>query len=287
MEQRSAVPGESKPGRADGMELIRSVQRACDLLTAFTAVEPRLALSDLSARVGLPKPTTYRLASTLVDAGFMTQHADGRYGLGVRLIEVGSLAHADLDLIEVCAPVMDRLAAQSRETVLLGVIDWTTLEITIVHRIDSPHELSVVSPVGRRSALAPGALGKALLMGLPSGELESLVSRVDLSPHTERTIGDARALVAEISRCSERGYATDTGEFIEGVSAVAVPVWLLGRGGSDEVPLVGGALAPTAAVAVVGPSTRVEQRLAELGPALSEAVANLTGRNQAAPRHAR
>lgn len=287
MDQPSAAPRGSKPGRADGTELIRSVQRACDLLTAFTTAAPRLALSDLSARVGLPKPTTYRLASTLVDAGFMTQHADGRYGLGVRLIEVGSLAHANLDLIEVCAPLMDRLAAQSRETVLLGVIDWTTLEITIVHRVDSPHELSVVSPVGRRSALAPGALGKAVLMGLPPGELESVVSRIELSPHTERTIGDARALVAEIRRCAKRGYATEIGEFIDGVSAVAVPIWLVGQGGSDEVPLPGGAVGPTAAVAVLGPSTRVEQRLAELGAALSEAVAVLTGGNQVSPVPAR
>ncbi len=264
------------------MELIRSVQRACGLLAAFTAAEPRLALSDLSARVDLPKPTTYRLASTLVDAGFMTQHADGRYGLGVRLIELGSVARADLDLIEACAPMMERLADRSRETVLLGVVDWATLEITIVHRIDSPHELSVVSPVGRRSALAPGALGKALLMGLRPEELESVASRIDLSPHTERTIGDARALVAEIRRCAERGYATEIGEFIDGVSAVAVPIWLGGREGSDQLPGAGDGAGdgsgPIAAVAVVGPSTRMEQRLAELGPLLGQELTCLTSR---------
>ncbi len=261
------------------MDLIRSVQRACGLLIAFSSAEPRLTLADLSERAGLPKPTAYRLASTLVDAGFMTQHADGRYGLGMRLIEVGSIARADLDLIEVCAPAMERLAEQTGETVLLGVVEWSTLEIMIVHRVDSPHELSVASRVGRRSVLAPGALGKALLMGLAPEQLESVSSRVDLSAHTDRTIGVWSALLAEIDRCRQRGYATDVGEFIVDVSAVAAPVWLTAGAGGDAMPPGGGITAPTAAVAVVGPSTRVDERLVDMGGSVRDVLAYLTRRN--------
>ncbi len=258
--------------------MIRSVERACGLLTAFTAAEPRLTLSELSGRVGLPKPTTHRLASTLVEAGFMTQHPDGRYGLGLRLIEVGSVARADLDLIGLCGPAMEHLAERTGETVLLGVVDWSTLEITIVHRIDSAHELSVVSRVGRRSALAPGAIGKALLMGVEAEQLESVIARVDLSAHTDLTIADRSVLLDEISRCRELGYATDVGEFIAGVSAVATPVWVGGAGGVDGVR-AGGVIGPAAAVAVIGPSTRIDQRMAAVGASVRDALVSLARRN--------
>jgi DNA-binding IclR family transcriptional regulator len=248
------------------VELIRSVQRACGLLDAFTAANPRLTLAELSDRVELPKPTVYRLASTLVENGLMTQHPDGRYGLGVRLMDLGSIARADLDLVDVCLPLMERLAERSGETVLLGLADWPTLEITIVHRIDSSHELSVVSRVGRRSPLALGALGKALLLGLDRADLAVVAPRIDLTPHTERTISDRDELMAEIARSRELGYATDSGEFLAGVSAVAAPVTL-------------GGARPVAAVGVVGPSSRIGQRLELIGGWTRDELAHLTGEN--------
>ncbi|HEX3803661.1 MAG TPA: IclR family transcriptional regulator [Solirubrobacteraceae bacterium] len=248
------------------MELIRSVQRACGLLDAFTADGPRLTLAELADRVELPKPTVYRLAVTLIDTGFMTQHADGRYGLGLQVMNIGSIARADLGLVEVCAPVMERLAERTGETVLLGLADWGTLEITIVHRIDSSHELSVVSRVGRRSALALGALGKALLLGVDPAELAAIVLRIDLTPHTERTISDRAELMAEIARGRELGYATDSGEFLVSVSAVAAPITL-------------GGARPIAAVAVVGPSSRLDQRLGLVGGWVRDELAHLAGDN--------
>jgi DNA-binding IclR family transcriptional regulator len=246
------------------MDLNRSVQRACSVLEAFTAAEPRLTLAELAARVDLPKPTTYRLAGTLVGAGFMTQHRDGRYGLGVRLMDLGSVAREDLDVVEVCGPVMERLAEQTGETIILGLVDWAALEVTIVHRVDSAHDLSVVSRVGRRSVVTPGAIGKALLMGLDSAELGAVSARVDLTAHTDRSIHDRDQLIAEIERCRSLGYATERGEFIADVSAVAAAVLSDGH-------------RPLAAVAVVGPSSRLDSRLGEIGEMVRVEAERLRG----------
>lgn len=242
--------------------MIRSVQRACALLGAFSTTAPRLTLAELSQQLGLPKPTVHRLAATLVDSGFMVQHQDGRYGLGLRLVGAGAVARADLDLVALCAPVMERLAARTGETVLLAVADWPALEVTIAHRIDSRHELSVVSPVGRRSRITLGAIGKALLLGLDMPELEQLVGQLDLSAHTELTITEREAAVAEIDRCRSLRFATDSGEFLPGVSAVAAPVGLTGA-------------RPAGALAVIGPSTRLDQQLEVVGAEVRDEVARL------------
>jgi len=244
------------------VEVIRSVQRACALLGAFTTTAPRLTLAELSERAGLPKATVHRLAATLIDSGFMVQHQDGRYGLGLRLVGAGAVARADLDLVALCAPVMARLAASTGETVLLGVADWPELEVTIVHRIDSRHELSVVSPVGRRSRITLGAIGKALLLGLEPGELEQLATELDLSAHTGLTITERAAALAEIERCRRLRFATDSGEFLPGVSAVAAPVGVIGTRAAG-------------ALAVVGPSTRLDEHLEAVGAQVRDEVARL------------
>jgi DNA-binding IclR family transcriptional regulator len=251
---------------ADATGLIRSVQRACALLDAFTRASPRLTLAELAERTKLPKPTTYRLAATLIECGLMTQHPDGRYGLGVRMIDIGSIARSDLDLIEVCGPVMERLAEWSGETVLLGLVDWDPLEITIVHRIDSAHELSVVSRVGNRTRLVLGALGKALLQGLDPAEVEGVVARMDLSAHTDHSITDPAHAVAEVARCRELGFATDRDEFLAGVAAVSVPVAF-------------GGTRPVAAIGVVGPASRIDQRLELVGERMRHEMSHLTERN--------
>jgi DNA-binding IclR family transcriptional regulator len=245
------------------VELIRSVQRACGLLSAFSTASPRLTLAELSERVGLPKPTVYRLAATLVESGFMAQHQDGRYGLGARAIGVGAVARADLDLIAVCGHLMERLAQRTGETVLLGIADWATIETTIVHRIDSAHELSVVSHVGRRAKITLGAIGKALLLGLDPAELEQVMTAIDRSAHTERTITGIEAALAEVQRCRLAGFATESEEFLTGVSAVAAPVTLGGPW-------------PAGAVAVVGPAARLDDRLAEVGKWLVDELGHLT-----------
>ena len=242
--------------------MIRSVQRACALLAAFTPTAPRHTLAELSEQVGLPKPTVHRLAATLVECGLMVQHQDGRYGLGLRLIGAGAVARADVDLVTFCTPVMERLAASSGETVLLGVADWPAFEVTIVHRVDSRHELSVVSPVGRRSRITLGAIGKALLLGLDPHEFERLAGELDLSAHTGSTITERGAASLEIDRCRRLRFATESGEFLPGVSAVAAPVALVGT-------------RPAGALAVVGPSTRLDQHLDAVGAEVRDAVARL------------
>ena len=62
------------------------------LLDAFSPATPALTLSELARRTGLPLPTVYRRAAELVAWGALERGDDGRYRIGLRLWEVGSLA---------------------------------------------------------------------------------------------------------------------------------------------------------------------------------------------------
>lgn len=258
-----ASTNDVSPTRLVGGEPVRAVERACAVLNAFSLETPRLTLVDLAQRVSLPKPTAYRIASTLVMEGFMTQGEDGRYGLGPRLMELGAVVGQNLDVVRTCAPAVAAIAHATGETVILAEPDWEAGEIMIVARHDSPHPLSVLSPVGRRSPIPPGAFGKALLSALPDDARGSMLSRLRLKKLTSRTHTSRKQLLAELAEAHTRGFALEQEEFIEGVSAVAVPVLFDGT-------------RPLATIGIVGPSSRLsDQDLLKFGSILRELTKSL------------
>jgi DNA-binding IclR family transcriptional regulator len=255
--EQSASPTD---GRAAGN---RSVDRACAVMSAFSIDEPALALAELARRVELPKPTVYRLVSSLVARGFMVQGSDSRYGLGVKLMECGAVVRENLDVVVHCADVIDQMAAATAETVLVTVADWATHEVVLVARRDSPHMLSVVSPVGRRMKLPPGgALARALLSGLTPQEAASIIGRLPLTASTPKTHVSKRVLLRDLEQARALGYAAEQDEYIDGVSGVAVPVIFEGA-------------RPQAALGVVGPTSRVAGELGRIGELLRDATAHL------------
>jgi DNA-binding IclR family transcriptional regulator len=251
----SVSPGETQSSG-------RSVERVCGMLTAFTAASPQLSLGELAQRTGLPKPTVHRLAGSLVASGFLRHEPGGRYALGVKLSELGAVVRAELDLAEVCRPVLDGLAARTDETVMLAIPDWEALELTVVGSRVSGQMLSLLPLVGRHFAISAGAIGKALLLGLSQEELECALQRAALPAWTERSVIDRAALLDEVSQQRRVGFAVAHGEFADGVSGAATPVlYEDGR--------------PRAAIGVAGPSFRVDDRLDGLGEMLLELTASL------------
>jgi DNA-binding IclR family transcriptional regulator len=210
-------------------------------------------LAQLAQAARLPKPSAYRIVSSLVASGLVRQAEDGRYEPGFRLFELGAIVQSRLVLAQVVAETVQMLAEETGETVLVTQVNWASREVVIVAKVDSRHPVGVLSPLGRRSQLGMGCLGKAALAGLPPEQLASTLADLSLTRYTERTITGRRALRREIEATRQRGYAIDNEEYLVGVSGVAS--WLhLGD------PL------PVGAVGVVGPTQRLPAtRLAEIG----------------------
>ncbi|MCY4099488.1 MAG: hypothetical protein OXF46_01055 [Rhodobacteraceae bacterium] len=68
------------------------------------------------------------------------------------------------------------------------------------------------------------ASGKTYLSKLPPRERRILTNNLDLSQLTENTICTSNALIEELERVSDQGFALDMEEFIPGMVAVAVPI---------------------------------------------------------------
>lgn len=225
---------------------VQSVVRAMDLLTSFSAVHPRFRLGELAAAVGLPKSSTRRIAWTLVGAGFLRQDPDGFYSLGGRLLELGGMVSNSSTLAGLTATAMRLAHEHTGETILVAEVNWVDQSTLITHKIDGVHALAVTSPVGKRTTLGGGCIGKAALAALPEEEANAVISRTALVKRTNRSVTDPAEFFRHVERARDRGYSTEIGEFLEGCSAVAVPIMVDGR--------------PLGAIGIVAPTSRAGVR---------------------------
>jgi DNA-binding IclR family transcriptional regulator len=124
----------------------------------------------------------------------------------------------------------------------------------------------LVSTIGETLPLHATAVGK---IHLAFGSEEELKARLpeSLKRLTPKTVTERAALVRELKTAVENGYAVDTGEHVEDVRAVAVPI-------KDYTGHVVGALA------VSGPAYRLtaERMQKEFAPLVVKAGHDLSAR---------
>lgn len=120
-----------------------------------------MSLTSLSVRAGMPKSTTLRLARKLAELGALERRPDGRYVLGLRLLELASLAPRGHGLRAVALPHMQDLHLVTRQHVLLAVRDGH--ESILVERLSAHEAGRVMYRVGGRMPLHGTGVGMVLL----------------------------------------------------------------------------------------------------------------------------
>ena len=200
---------------------IASVNNALLLLLLFRE-QPRVRLTDACKYLGVAHSTAHRLLAMLAHHGFVQQEPVTRaYIAGPALVEVGLAVVGSLNVREQARPMMEELAADTGETIHLGVMEGN--QVRYVDAVESERALRVVARTG---TLAPCALHIArqaalLMTHLQVAELYP-TSAEPFAARTERSITTQARLMKEVSRARARGYAANAGETEDDVGSVAV-----------------------------------------------------------------
>lgn len=105
-----------------GHSPVQSIDRLFDIVEALSNAPRGMALSDLSAAVGLHTSTTHRLLAALVARGYVQKDIEsGKYRLTMRLFEVGSRAVGGMNIVSLARPYLEHLAATTHEAIHLVV----------------------------------------------------------------------------------------------------------------------------------------------------------------------
>lgn len=201
---------------------VKSVEKAFDVLLAFTPESPRLTVSQVAAKADMTRASARRFLLTLTDLGYL--RADGpHFELTPRSLDIGQSFLANLTLPAVAEPHLKSLAARLNETTSLCILDGT--DVVYVACVPSPRLLSVSISVGTRFPAWATSMGRVLLAALSELELQAYFDSVRLQRFTERSIGSVDQLRTEIDSARAKGWSMVSQELEEGLRGVAVPVW--------------------------------------------------------------
>lgn len=208
---------------AETHSTIRSVDRAIDVLLAFTVEHPELTLGDISERVSLSKPTTFRLLSSLRTRGFIIQEQrSGKYSLGFGVLKLAVIRRGQTRVWERAAPHMRTARDALDETILLCVRVGD--ERYILDQVESTQPIRRIAHLGERVPLYAGAASKVLLAAMPDDDIAAYLARTSLRMLGPGTITEPELMMAEVSRIRELGYAVGRNERNIGGNGIAVPV---------------------------------------------------------------
>jgi DNA-binding IclR family transcriptional regulator len=259
---QSAARHATRGGRAP--EGLKSLQKAIRILECFSLRESRLPLTDIAQRVGLPLSTAHRILAALRVAGLVEQEGEREsYRLGLKLLELGSMVLANMEVHREALPFIEELAKDTGETVHLGVFDGT--QVVSIEKMDSPHGLASNITIGKGAPAYCTGVGKALLAFEPEAILDRIF-RAGLAAYTRQTITDPGKLRAELAHVRGVGFAVDNGEHQRDVRCVAAPI----RNHTGNV---------IASLSVSGPATRIpKERIPALAGRVREAARKLSAR---------
>lgn len=205
---------------------ISSVAKALSLLNYFTKEQPVLTLDELCVLTKFSRSTTYRLVTTLEHAGFLHRIPDHnkeyRYGLGFKLLELGSMVKEQLEVRRVALPHMIKLRNEVGDSVQLVVVDG--LEGVYVEVVEAIKPVRLYIRPGRRAPLYAGASTRLLLAFMPEEKIAGILKKRPPVVHTPATITDVPRLLGVLAEVRKAGYALSRAELEPGSAELAVPL---------------------------------------------------------------
>jgi DNA-binding IclR family transcriptional regulator len=217
------------------------IDRVSLVLDAFDG-PGRLTLAQIVRRTGLPRSSAHRMLERLVQLRWLRRN--GRdYELGIRLVELGSLAVHQDRLHRAATPLLHDLHRATGLVVHLAILDGS--DVVYLEKIGGGMAAAIPSRVGGRQPAHCTAVGKAILAYIDGDDAVEFGSC-----RTRYSISSRAQLSAQLAKVRAHGVAFDREESLSGFGCVAAPIGDPG----DAI----------AAVSVCGPMSRMmfDQRLA-------------------------
>lgn len=204
---------------------IQSIEVGGRLLGALAAATRPMMLKELAAAGQMSAPKAHRYLVSLARMGLVEQdEVTGRYDLGPFALDLGLASLARLDPVRLGLAALEQLRDTLDVTVALAV--WGNRGATIVRWLESSHPVNAALRIGAVLPLTRSATGRAFLAFMPASATAAL-AQSELAVNARENLGPTTR--AEIDRLAaatrQRGLARSDGEFVEGISGLAAPVF--------------------------------------------------------------
>jgi len=223
---------------------IQVIERMFALLDVLASHQDPVSLKEISATTGLHPSTAHRILNDLAVGRFVDRPEAGSYRLGMRLLELGNLVKARLDVRDAAIGPMRELHRLTHQPINLSVRQGD--EIVYIERTYSERSgMQVVRAVGGRAPLHLTSVGKLFLAHDEPQRVRAYATRTGLAGHTRNSITDLPTLDRELAKVRQTELARDNEELELGVRCMAAGIF------DDQARLVAG-------LSISAPADRLE-----------------------------
>lgn len=246
-----------------------ALQKALSVLEYLSERPLGAPVSEMAADLGLPVSGVHRLLKELESVGYVRQLRDmGDYQLTMKLASMGLSFLGRSGINDICQPILDALAKQSRELVRMSLIDGEQLVwVGVAQGATSGLRYDPGSEQGQIVHLASSAGGQAWLAAMSDEDAlaavmkQGLVKPGDQGPEAPATVAQLQAILKQTRK---RGYSLNANSFMLGMAAMATVI----RDPDTDTPI--------GAVSIAGPSARLlPDVMHEYADALKQAAIEL------------
>jgi DNA-binding IclR family transcriptional regulator len=143
------------------------------------------------------------------------------YGIGVKAFFIGNAFLSNTDLIAKAKPIIEDLGSMLNKTVFMGKVVGD--EIAYIYKYEPMAMIVTTCAIGSRTFIHCTSLGKSILAY--DEELWEIIRNKSLTKKTSHTITDHDALLQDIQKVRDRGYAVDDREQNESLLCIGAPIF--------------------------------------------------------------
>lgn len=220
---RSSAAGDPDDGlyRGGDPDFMTSLARGLHVIRAFSGVDRRLTIADVSRATGLTRAVVRRCLYTLRELGYAA--TDGRtYSLQPRILNLGYAYLSTAPIPVAAQPVLEELSEQLGEATSVAVLDDGA--VVYVARAATRRIMAVTLGVGSRLPAYCTALGRVLLADMAPEQAAQELSKFELVAHTRFTVTSRRRIEEILAEVRAEGFAVNDQELEIGLRSIAVPV---------------------------------------------------------------
>jgi len=214
-------PGGGEYSRLVSGDAVSVPAKLLSLLDAYTEGRSAYTLSELARRTGLPLTTAHRLVGELERWGGLERGEDGKYRIGLRLVELAALCPRGTGLRDVALPCMQDLYEATHQNVQLAVREGT--DGVYIERIAGRHAVAVRTRIGAHWPLHATGVGLVLLAHAPRAVQETVLA-APLKRFTPHTITDPAVLRRVLAEVRKTGIAISDRQIDEDAYSFGAPV---------------------------------------------------------------
>ena len=226
---------------------VKSLAKSLKILSCFTIQEPVLGVTELAERIGVTKSNIHNILSTFTSMGYLDRLPDGRYTLGLKILEYAFIINQNLGYPNAVYDILVDTAGKTNEIVYFGLPYGTNvLYLYVAHPADRLGVLPYRDILGETAPFYCTGIGKAILAHMPEEEWLSHIPE-ERTKYQPNTVTDLDGNVIFTCQRSDLSFLSDTDDSL--MTAVLwtgsewPPVRILDRDGNPIATTVYGSAA--------------------------------------------